>query len=48
LACIIEGVYARYKGGVMGETSGFEGFALQVEMLANQAKAAVEGLPSPP
>ncbi|HET8620131.1 MAG TPA: phosphotransferase family protein [Acidimicrobiales bacterium] len=48
LACIIEGVYARYKGGVMGETSGFEGFALQVELLANQAKAAVEGLTSPP
>jgi aminoglycoside phosphotransferase (APT) family kinase protein len=48
LACILEGVYARYKGGVMGDASGFEGFALQVEMLANQAKATIEGLPSRP
>lgn len=46
LACILEGVYARYKGGVMGETSGFEGFAAQVEILAQSAKATVEGLPA--
>jgi len=46
LACILEGVYARYKGGVMGEASGFEGFAAQVEMLARQAQAAIEGLPA--
>ncbi len=46
LACILEGVYARYKGGVMGEASGFEGFAAQVEMLARQAHAAIEGLPA--
>jgi aminoglycoside phosphotransferase (APT) family kinase protein len=46
LACILEGVYARYKGGVMGETSGFEGFAAQVEILAQAAKATVEGLPA--
>jgi aminoglycoside phosphotransferase (APT) family kinase protein len=46
LACILEGVYARYKGGVMGETSGFEGFAAQVEILAEAAKATVEGLPA--
>jgi aminoglycoside phosphotransferase (APT) family kinase protein len=47
LACILEGVYARYKGGVMGETSGFEGFAAQVEILAQAAKTTVEGLPAP-
>jgi aminoglycoside phosphotransferase (APT) family kinase protein len=46
LACILEGVYARYKGGVMGETSGFEGFAAQVEILAEAAKATVAGLPA--
>jgi aminoglycoside phosphotransferase (APT) family kinase protein len=45
LACILEGVYARYQGGVMGDASGFEGFAVQVEMLARQAQAAIEGLP---
>jgi aminoglycoside phosphotransferase (APT) family kinase protein len=46
LACILEGVFARYKGGVMGESSGFEGFAAQVEILAEAAKATVEGLPT--
>jgi aminoglycoside phosphotransferase (APT) family kinase protein len=46
LACILEGVYARYKGGVMGDASGFEGFARQVEILAEMAKATVAGLPS--
>ena len=46
LACILEGVYARYKGGVMGDAAGFEGFAVQVEMLARQAQAAIEGLPA--
>jgi aminoglycoside phosphotransferase (APT) family kinase protein len=45
LACILEGVYARYRGGVMGDSSGFEGFGLQVEMLARQAQATLEGLP---
>jgi len=45
LACILEGVYARYRGGVMGESSGFEGFAQQVEILADAARATVEGLP---
>ena len=44
LACILEGVYARYRGGVMGETSGYEGFAGQVEMLARRAQASLEGL----
>ena len=46
LACIVEGVYARYRGGVMGESSGFEGFAAQVEILADAARATVESLPS--
>ena len=45
LACILEGVYARFKGGVMGESSGFEGFATQVEILAEAARATVENLP---
>ena len=42
LACILEGVYARYRGGVMGDASGFEGFSLQVEMLAKRALATIE------
>ena len=46
LACILEGVYARYKGGAMGDAAGFEGFAVQVEMLARQAQAAIEDLPA--
>ena len=46
LACILEGVYARYKGGAMGDASGFEGFARQVEILAETAEATVAGLPS--
>ena len=42
LACILEGVYARYVGGNMGrETSGFEGFAGQVTRLAEMAEAAM-------
>jgi aminoglycoside phosphotransferase (APT) family kinase protein len=44
LACILEGVYARYKGGAMGDASGFEGFAAQVEILAESAQATVAGL----
>jgi aminoglycoside phosphotransferase (APT) family kinase protein len=45
LACILEGVYARYRGGVMGESSGFEGFARQVEILADAARSTVTSLP---
>jgi aminoglycoside phosphotransferase (APT) family kinase protein len=41
LACILEGVYARYRGGAMGTTSGFEGFAHQVELLAEAARSAL-------
>ncbi|HMJ76982.1 MAG TPA: phosphotransferase family protein [Iamia sp.] len=43
LACILEGVYARYRGGAMGQTdSTWELFAKQVEMLADAAAATVE------
>jgi aminoglycoside phosphotransferase (APT) family kinase protein len=45
LACILEGVYARYAGGAMGgDRSGFEGFADQVVFLAEASKAAAGGL----
>jgi aminoglycoside phosphotransferase (APT) family kinase protein len=44
LACILEGVYARYKGGAMGTASGYEGFALQVELLADAARDTLERL----
>jgi aminoglycoside phosphotransferase (APT) family kinase protein len=44
LACILEGVYARYAGGAMGDASGFEGFANQVTMLAELAAEAAEGI----
>ena len=42
LACIVEGVYARYVGGAMGgDATGFEGFAIQVERCAEAAAEAV-------
>jgi aminoglycoside phosphotransferase (APT) family kinase protein len=43
LACIVEGVYARYVGGAMGnrDPSAFEAFALQVERCAASAAEAV-------
>jgi aminoglycoside phosphotransferase (APT) family kinase protein len=44
LACILEGVYARYKGGAMGTASGYEGFAPQVELLADAARDTLERL----
>lgn len=46
LACIVEGVYARYIGGSMGnrDVSDFDGFKRQVEALAAQAQAAVARL----
>jgi len=44
LACIIEGVYARYVGGAMGAAStGFEHFGDQGVRLAETARAAVDG-----
>lgn len=45
LACIIEGVYARYKGGAMGQQrEGVEGFAVAVERNAETARRAIERL----
>ncbi len=45
LACVIEGVFARYAGGAMGgDRSGFEGFAHQVEALGEAARAAAAAL----
>ncbi|MGQ0433906.1 MAG: phosphotransferase family protein [Microthrixaceae bacterium] len=45
LACIVEGVYARYVGGAMGsDASGFEGFATQVDRCAEAAADAVARL----
>ncbi|MGK2928738.1 MAG: phosphotransferase family protein [Acidimicrobiales bacterium] len=44
LACIVEGVYARYIGGSMGDrdSSDFDVFARQVESMAAQAAAAID------
>jgi aminoglycoside phosphotransferase (APT) family kinase protein len=42
LACILEGVFARYQAGVMGDATGSELFALQVESLANAAQNALD------
>ena len=44
LACIVEGVYARYVGGSMGtrESNDIDHFARQVEVMAGQAAAALE------
>ena len=45
LACILEGVYARYAGGAMGgDRSGFEVFAEQVGRLAEAAREAAARL----
>ena len=45
LACIVEGVYARYVGGAMGgDGEGAELFATQVDVLAGAAAEAVERL----
>ena len=45
LACIVEGVYARYVGGAMGsDAKGFEAFAVQVERCASAAAEAVARL----
>ena len=45
LACIVEGVYARYAGGSMGnDGGGYEGFKHQVDHCAREAAAAVERL----
>jgi aminoglycoside phosphotransferase (APT) family kinase protein len=48
LACIIEGVYARYKGGAMGHRGGDEGafdfFGEQVVSLVGSARQALDRL----
>jgi len=45
LACILEGVYARYAGGAMGgDRSGFEGFGAQVASLGEDAQEAAANL----
>jgi aminoglycoside phosphotransferase (APT) family kinase protein len=45
LACILEGVYARYAHGAMGnDGASFDGFGQQVVFLGEQAKAAAKGL----
>ena len=43
LACIVEGVYARYLGGSMGsnDSSAFEGFKIQVDRCAASAAEAL-------
>ena len=43
LACILEGVYARYRGGAMGSgAAGYEVFAEQVRLLAAASRDALE------
>ena len=46
LACIVEGVYARYLGGSMGSSdpAAFEGFKIQVERCAEAAAEAMARL----
>lgn len=46
LACIVEGVYARYLGGALGEkqASDLEPFKLQTEAAANSAEEALSRL----
>ncbi|MEQ1699355.1 MAG: phosphotransferase family protein [Ilumatobacteraceae bacterium] len=46
LACILEGVYARYRGGALGarDSAELEPFKLQVEGAAAQAEAMLEQL----
>jgi aminoglycoside phosphotransferase (APT) family kinase protein len=45
LACIAEGIHARYQAGVMGDDDGADGqFAVQVDALAELALAATDDL----
>jgi aminoglycoside phosphotransferase (APT) family kinase protein len=41
LACILEGVHARYRAGVMGESGGVDVFGQQVELLAQAAHSTL-------
>ena len=46
LACILDGVYARYKHGAMGnDGADFEAFATQVDRLAETAQQAAARIP---
>lgn len=47
LACIVEGVYARYLGGALGERdpAEFDHFRLQVDGAAERAAACLEAMP---
>jgi aminoglycoside phosphotransferase (APT) family kinase protein len=46
LACILEGVYARYAGGVMGKDgAAFDGMNAQVVYLAERADQALDAMP---
>ncbi|MGH9213448.1 MAG: phosphotransferase family protein [Acidimicrobiales bacterium] len=45
LACILEGVYARYRAGAMGRADGFELFGRQVEVLAQAAHDTLDHVP---
>jgi aminoglycoside phosphotransferase (APT) family kinase protein len=45
LACILEGVYERYRAGVMREHEGWEEFAERVVWLAESANDALARLP---
>ena len=41
LACVVEGVYARYLGGALGDdATGFDGYDERVVLLANRAEEA--------
>jgi len=42
LACILEGVYARYAAGAMGDATGFEAFEAQVAALARLAAGTLD------
>jgi aminoglycoside phosphotransferase (APT) family kinase protein len=45
LACILEGVFARYAGGAMGgDRSGYESFGEQVRLLGQASRRAAAGL----
>jgi aminoglycoside phosphotransferase (APT) family kinase protein len=45
LACILEGVFARYVGGAMGgDRGGFDAFGAQVEKLAEMARESARRL----
>jgi aminoglycoside phosphotransferase (APT) family kinase protein len=46
LACILEGVYARFRAGAMGQTADVDGFGQVVAMLAEAAQATLTERPA--